>query len=384
MKYLAIVLLSTVLLAACGSTSVEQNHPEDLPGKKSMLKEKRAELKKLSDEIARLEEEIEALQPAGNKSHTLVTTSKPERKDFRHFVEIQGSVQSDDLVSASAEVPGRIIKLTVKEGQRVHRGHLIARLDRKQLDKQIAELEKSLELAKDVYSRQKRLWAQNIGSEMQYLQAKNEKERLEKRLETLLFQLTKLNVAAPISGIIDAVNLKSGELASPGIPIVTILNTKKVNVVANVPENYLRAVRKGEKVLVKFPALNIEKEVRVSRIGSTIDPANRTFEVEVNMVNKSGLLKPNLLAVMVINDLSQRDVIVVPRVLIQQDVEGKNYVFIKKDGAEGSYAKKVFVKTGNSYQGEVIIEEGLTGDEVLINEGARGLAENELIKVAAN
>jgi len=384
MKYLAIVLLSTVLLAACGSTSVEQNHPEDLPGKKSMLKEKRAELKKLSDEIARLEEEIEALQPAGNKSHTLVTTSKPERKDFRHFVEIQGSVQSDDLVSASAEVPGRIIKLTVKEGQRVHRGHLIARLDRKQLDKQIAELEKSLELAKDVYSRQKRLWDQNIGSEMQYLQAKNEKERLEKRLETLLFQLTKLNVAAPISGIIDAVNLKSGELASPGIPIVTILNTKKVNVVANVPENYLRAVRKGEKVLVKFPALNIEKEVRVSRIGSTIDPANRTFEVEVNMVNKSGLLKPNLLAVMVINDLSQRDVIVVPRVLIQQDVEGKNYVFIKKDGAEGSYAKKVFVKTGNSYQGEVIIEEGLTGDEVLINEGARGLAENELIKVAAN
>lgn len=383
MKHLVITLFMSLLLAACGSTSVEQNHPEDLPGKKALLKEKRAEVKALNAEIARLEEEIEDMEPS-NKSHVLVTTTKVQRKDFRHFVEIQGSVKSDDLVTASAEVPGRIIQLTVKEGQRVHRGQLIAKLDGEQLDKQIAELEKSLELAKDVYSRQKRLWDQNIGSEMQYLRAKNEKERLEKSLETLQFQLTKLKVVAPIAGVIDAVNLKSGELASPGLPIVTILNTRNVKVVASVPENYLRAVRKGAKVRVKFPALTLEKEARVSRIGSTINPSNRTFEVEVNMINKNGLLKPNLLAVMVINDLSESDVIVVPMVLIQQDVEGKNYVFIKEEGAEGAFAKKVFVKTGNSYQGEVVIEEGLTGDEVLIDEGARGLSENELIEVTAN
>ncbi len=377
MKYLLYLITLTAILSACGETT----WPEDLEGKKALLTLKKDSLRILEKEIARLESEIEELEPNKEISRELVTTQKVERTDFQHFVEIQGSVQSDDYVSASSETGGRIVDLKFQEGQNVLKGQLVAKLDLEAINKQIAELQTSLNLANDVYDRQKRLWDQNIGSEMQYLQAKNNKERLEKSLETVQFQLSKSEVYAPISGVVEMVNLKAGEMASPGMPIITILNTNKVKVVANVPESHLKAIRRGEMVTLKFPALDAETKARISRIGNTINPTNRTFEAEVELSNAQGLYKPNLLAIMMLNDKTVEDVPTIPLELVQQEVSGRSFVYIKDEGGEGAYAKKVYVSTGDSYDGKIVIEEGLEGGEDLLVDGARVVAENALIKV---
>ena len=383
MKRLLQFLAISIILAACSPTSQsEELIPEDLAGKKSYLKKKKADLQALTQEIALLETQISSLDPRSKVDEgQLVTTILVERKDFRHFVDVQGAVQADNLVDVTSETPGRILRLLVKEGQAVSKGQLVAELDLEQLDKQIAEIEKSLELASTIYERQSRLWSQNIGSEIQYLEAKNGKERLEKSLETLNFQLTKAKVYSPASGLVDQEILQSGEMASPGAPIVQILNTNKLKVVVDVPENYLRSVRQGETVEIEFPALEQKQSARVSLIGRTIDPSNRTFKVEANVRNAGGLLKPNLLAIMLINDHEEKDVVTVPLETVQQEVSGKDYVFITASGDKGKIVEKVYVETGRSYQGEVIISEGLKGGEELILEGARGLVEKELIKV---
>lgn len=383
MKYLIRFFALSVLFGACSSgQNNDLTIPEDLAGKKQLLKEKEEELRALTDFIAQLKSDIGKLDPEAFKvQRKLVTTTTIDRKDFDHFIEIQGAVEADDMVDATSEVAGRIVQLKVKEGQPVRSGQLIAKLDLEQINKQIAELEKSLELANTVFERQSRLWEQNIGSEIQYLEAKNQKERLEKSLETVRFQLTKSEVFAPISGVVENVLLQSGEVAVPGQPIVQILNTSKLKVVASVPENYLRAIRVGDAVTIRFPALNQEQMARVSLIGRTIEPANRTFKVEVNLANNGGLFKPNLLAIMLINDFTKENVVTVPLETVQQEVGGKNYLFIKENSDKGPIAKKVYVKTGESYGGDIIITEGLSGGEELILEGSRGLAENEIVEI---
>ncbi len=381
MKYLIPLFVLVTFLGACSQSPASET-PETLEGKRALLKEKQMELKEVSNQIAQLEKEIAELDPqATAKARRLVTTGTVQRTDFRHFVEIQGSVQADDYVEVTSETAGRILRLTAKEGDYVRAGQLIGELDLEQLRKQIAEVEKSLELAKTVYERQKRLWEQNIGSEIQYLEAKNGKERLEKSLETLRHQLTKSKVYAPASGVVERELLQAGELAMPGAPILQILNPNKLKVVASVPETYLRAVKRGETVKVNFPALGLEQEARVSLIGTSIDPANRTFEVEADIQNQNGLLKPNLLAVMLIKDEEQKDVVSIPQEMVQQEVSGKDFVYIKGEAEDGPVAQKVYVKTGKSYNGNVVIEKGLEGGEELILEGARGLAENEPIKI---
>jgi RND family efflux transporter MFP subunit len=380
MKYLLylITLLALISASSCGS---ENSWPEDIEGKKTLLTAKKDSLRTIEKDIAKLVSEIAKLEPNKKKPRELVTLQKVEKIDFQHFIEIQGSVQSDEYVNASSEVGGRIIDLRVREGQTINKGALVAKLDLEAVQKQIAELEKSMELAVDVYERQKRLWDQNIGSEIQYLQAKNNKERLEKSLETINYQLTKAEVYAPSSGVVEMVNIKAGEMVSPGMPIITILNTYKVKVVANVPETYIKAIGRGEEVTIKFPALDTEKRARVTRIGNIINPANRTFEVEVEIANPKGLYKPNLLAIMMVNDNTYKDVPTVPIEMVQQEVSGRSFVYIKSEGADGSFAKKVYVKTGDNYDGKIVITEGLIGGEEILVDGARVVAENALIKI---
>lgn len=380
MKYLSPILLIALLALAC---QPEAPYPTDLKGRQALLKEKKKELRALEKLIGKLEFEIDSINPDKNKEkpRALVTTQVVERKNFERYIDIQSNVQSDDVVMASSETGGRLLNVNVKEGAYVKRGQLIAKVDMESINKQIDELNKAMELAEDVYDRQKRLWDQNIGSEIQYLQAKNNKERLDKSLETAKFQLTKANVYAPISGVVDMVFLKTGEMASPGGPIVQLLSIGQVKVVANVPEKYLTAVKRGQMVDIKFPSLDREMRARVSLIGSSINPANRTFKVEVNVPNRDGLLKPNLLASMLVSDYKKEDAIVIPLELVQQEVSGRSYVYVKGVGGEGDHAKKVYVETGESYNGEIIITSGLKGKEELIVDGARGLANNELIKI---
>jgi len=384
MKYILPVFL-LLLLGACQPNATQQVDiiPSDLKGKRAFLKEKKSEFRELSRTIDKLETEINELAPPSEKVKKLVATATIDLKDFKRFVEVQSVVESDDVVMVTSEVGGRIILYQVKEGQYVKKGQLLAKVDLEQIDKQEAELSKSLELAVELYERQSRLWKQNIGSEVQYLQAKNNKERIEKTMETMHFQKRKANVYAPISGVIDQEFLKLGDLAGPGMPIVQIINTRKVKVVANVPESYLGKIKKGEKVTIKFPALDQTTTARVSQLGRTINPANRTFEVEVELPNKQGILKPNLLSLMLINDFSTTNSVVIPIDLVQQEVSGKQYVYTVATGENGPIAKKIYIEIGENYEGEVVITNGLTGSETLITKGARNLSDGEFIEIAS-
>lgn len=248
------------------------------------------------------------------------------------------------------------------------------------ISKQMDEIRTSLELANTVYERQKRLWEQQIGSEMQYLQAESNKNRLEKSLKTLESQLSKSKVYAPISGVVEKEFLSAGEIAGPGTPIVEILDTKKVKVKADVSEQYLGSIRKGDKVQLFFPALNTEVASKVTLIGASIDPSNRTFEIEANLNNTKGIYKPNLLAEMEFVDFENDESIVIPLELIQEDVSGRKYVYTAvKDADNRQVAKKAYITLGPSYQGEVLIEEGLSSGDQIVTVGGRSLVEGNYL-----
>jgi len=271
------------------------------------------------------------------------------------------------------------LSVNVSEGQYVKRGQLIATTDMVTLEKQISEIQTSLALAKTVYERQQRLWDQNIGSEMQYLEAKANKERLEKSLETLNSQVSKKYVYAPISGYVDKEFLKQGEMASPGMPIVQILNTSKIKVEAELQESLLGKIKSGEYVDVIFPALEDTVKSRVTMIGRTIDPANRTFKIEVGMDSRRGKLKPNLLAEIMINDYVQKDALTIPINCIQEEVSGKKYVYRAVDVDGKTLAEKTYVQMGESADSDIIITLGLNPGDRVITDGARSLSHNDFI-----
>lgn len=385
MKYWATSILIIGLLTTCSTSTDEDTNaiPTDLEGKLTFLKEKREELKELTALISKVEAQADSLDPnRSTEKGRLVTTTRLEKKAFKRFVEVQGNVEADDVINATSEIAGRLLTMTLKEGDPVIKGQLIATVDLEQLKKQKAELTTALSLAQTVFERQDRLWKQNIGSELQFLEAKNNKERLEKNIETIDFQLTKGNIFAPTTGVVDRVVTHSGEVVAPGAPIVQILNTNKLKVSANVPEYLLKSVKRGEVITVQFPAIDSEQKARISLIGRVIDPSNRTFEVEAQLSKNTPLLKPNLLATVLINDLTYDDVMTVPVEAVLQEVGGKNYVYVQSGGEDKVMAQKRYISTSESYEGEIIVTDGLDSGDVLILEGARDLTDGELIRIA--
>lgn len=378
--YLTVVAL---VVASCGGSS-EETYPQDLEGKKALLKETQAAVQELSKTVAQLESEIKTLEPNNQSNFAVVTTEKIKKTDFAKYTEVQGSIEADDLVTIASETGGRILELYIKEGQSITRGKLVAKLDLEAIEKQKAELQKQLELANDLFERQKRLWEQEIGSEVQYLQAKNGKERLEKALESLDLQLSKSSVYATASGVVEVLNLKAGEIAAPGAPIALLLNTSKVKIVADVPETLIRSIRQGEKVNASIPALDWEKEVAITSIARTIDKNNRTLKIEAEVPNGDGLIKPNLLATMLIKEYTKKDAIVISIDLIQQEIGGKDFVYIVHQEGENKVAKKVYVELGKTYRNNVVIEKGLEGNEELVLKGSKSLVENSPIQIASN
>lgn len=378
----ALLYIMCLISVACQQQAKEEIMPTDLAGKKSYLKDKQQQLKKLEAEIKTVEAEIIELDPSLKKAPTLVTIDTIQKSSFQRYATLQGNIISEDLVNASSEIGGRILDIYVREGQNVRRGQLIAKIDLEVIQKQIAEIETSLDLAKTVYDRQKRLWDQNIGSEIQYLQAKNNKDRLEKSLESIQFQLSKQNVYSPSSGVVEREIRQAGELTSAGGPIIQILNTNKVKVVVDAPESYLGIVKRGDYVDIKIPAIEKEFRGRISLLGRMIDPANRTFKIEVNLNNKSGIYKPNLAAEMLVKDLEIDDVLVVPINLVQQEVSGDKFVYVIDDpNAAELNSRKVYISTGENYEDNVIVKEGIHVGDLLIVKGARQISNKELISI---
>jgi membrane fusion protein, multidrug efflux system len=376
MKYILFASLAGLFWVGCGATSNET--PKDAASAKTLLQSKKTELQKLQTEIADLEKLLGQLDTTTKVAKkVLVGQQVFLNKTFEHFVEIQANVATaEDPAIASSETGGRVVEMLVAEGQSVRKGDLVARVNLESIQKTIDELSKSMELAQDIFERQEKLWKQNIGSEVQYLQSKNQIESLQKTKERLEFELKKANVYAPASGIVEMIMVKNGEVCGPGSPIAQIINSSALKVVAAAPEIYLPSVKKGDAVKVSFPALGKEQTARVSMIGRTINPSNRTFEIEAIIGNEGGLVKPNLLATVFIKDYSKANAIAIPAELIMQDVSGNNFVMINQSGR----AAKRIVTLGKSYMNETEIVSGLDGREIVLTKGARLTVEGDLIE----
>lgn len=371
-----------ILMAGCqnqeaspGETpAIEQM---DLASLKQLLAQKQSEADRLQSEIDTITKRMASLDPSiSTRQAQRVTAMTVTDTIFNQYITAQGLLEADETISVNAETTGRLIKLNIDEGDYVEKGDLVAVLDLEQLNRQMAELETSYQLAEEVFQRQKRLWDQNIGSEIQYLQAKNEKERLEKSMATLEFQQSKGNVYAPLSGVVDMVNILEGELVSAGVPIAVILDVRQFIATADLAENYLGKVRLGDVVTVRFPSLDTETKGKISYIGNTIDKANRTFRIEVK-VRVAKNLKPNMLVEVQVNINTIEDVVIVPINIIQQEINGKEYLMIV-DRSEGKpVAKKTYITKGHTNDSSAVITSGLVpGDEVIrvggrtVNEGS--------------
>ena len=379
MKKISIILVTPLLLFSCKN---------DLKGlkndRKKLLSSHKEYIKKYANELNRLDSLINA-HPENTEAvveikTVPVTVTKVKRKMFEHFFEVHGNVEATENAAIYAEVPGRISEIHVVEGQVVRKGDVLVSIDASQLESGIKELEKGLELASKMYVKQKTLWDQKIGSEVQFLEIKNNKESLEQRLVTMKEQLNMYNVRAPFNGVVDDIVPRIGEAAVPGFPIARVLNLNKVYLEGAVSEKYISSVKAGGFVEVKFPSLGESVKARVSRVGNFINPANRTFQVKVEFNNSKGKYKPNQLAVMKIRDYRAEDAFVIPTRIVQQDRSGQDYVYTY-EGTDVKRIKKLELKLGQSYEGFVQVLSGLDSTTVLIDKGAKSVQSMDAIKI---
>lgn len=300
---------------------------------------------------------------------TPVTVAKLQNKEFNHFIQVSGTVEAIHSAFISPEINGQIKKIFVEEGERVTKGQILAKLNTSIMDNGIEELKTSLELAKTVYKKQKQLWQKEIGSEIQYLQAKNNKESLENKIKTLKAQQEMAILKAPINGIIDEIFQKVGELGIPGMQMMQIVNLDNLYINADIAESHIADIKKGDEVMLSFPAYpGMEMKVPVFRIGNIINPANRTFKVQLKIKNQNEKLKPNLIALILINDFSEELALVVPSMIIKQDING-SYLYVIEKTDNKNIARKKYIKTGMSFNEKTMITGGVEAGELIVTKG---------------
>lgn len=364
------------LLSACGA--------DDLDSKKTKLSELRTEASSISTQISQLEREISQLDPEFGKNDNniiLVTTTNIQPQFFEHKIEVRGTVESRKNVMVSAEIGGRIATIKVIEGQSVKKGEVLLSLDADIIRNNIAELHTSLELAKIVFERQSNLWNQKIGTEIQYLESKNKNESLERKLTTAKSQLAQATVRAPFSGSVDQIPVKVGEMATPGSPLIRIVNPNDMYIKSDVSETYIGKFKKGESVEVHFPSQNKDLISKISSVGQVINRNNRTFDVEIELSEVDFVLKPNQVSVLKMTDYINESAYSVPTKLIQRDNKGTFvYGAMKKDNT--LVAKKIHVETGLSFNSRTEITAGLQGNEIMIVKGFRDVTEGVEVKVS--
>jgi membrane fusion protein (multidrug efflux system) len=372
--YLAGALL--ILTVACGGSD-----------KKSELEKLKLEQATLTEKIQKLEDEIEGSSssksdskstPAisANAKYIVVSFEEVKKQPFIHYLQVQGKIDSDKNVQISSSIGGSVDQVYVVKGQQVQKGTLLAKTDGEQILKGIQEVDKALELANQLYDKQKRLWDQQIGTEVQYLQAKNQKESLESKKSTLQEQYSKTSIRAPFAGVIDEVYIKEGQMLAPGMPAFRLVNTNEVKLVAAVSESYVSKVKVNQEAIVTFPDLN-NKEIksRVKVVGDVIDPTNRTFQVDLDLKQDKNTLKANMISYIKIKDYSNPSVFVVPVNLVQKN-NTKSYVYV----VDGNIAAKRFITLGQYYDNSVEVLDGLKEGDKLITIGYQDLVEGQPIK----
>lgn len=370
-KFLPLVALSFFASACAKEEGVE--------AKKIELQNLKAQLNEINISIKSLETEIATLDPdfaKQNRKSILITTASVRKGRFEHYVEVTGSVLSKKNVSISAETLGRILTIPAVEGMYVEKGAVLATIDSESMQRNMDEVQNSLSLAKTLFDKQARLWDQQIGTEVQYLESKNRVEGLERNLASLKTQLAKTVIRAPFSGTIETVSARLGELVQPGMPMFQFVGVSDLFIEADISESYVGVLNRGDSVDVHFPSINTELKTKVSSVGAIINPNNRTFKVEV-VLPRLANVKPNMITVLKIQDYESMDAVIVPSHLILSDNRG-DYVFTVTDGI----ARKIYVKRGKTFDQETEILEGLQGTETLVDKGFRDVGDNFTVNIA--
>ncbi|MEN8810023.1 MAG: efflux RND transporter periplasmic adaptor subunit [Flavobacteriales bacterium] len=373
-KFIAITVLASSFLVGCGSK--ETNTPlGDLLNKKSEFESKIASLE---DSLNRVEAKILEMDSTKENNYPLVSLDTVSNNSISEDVTFQGSVEADKTIMLGPETQGMVKAINVKEGQYVYAGKTLATLDSEILNKNIKEIEKSLELAEYLLEKQENLKKQGIGAEANFIQAKNQVELLESRLSTLKTQASKSRVVAPFSGYVDEIYTKLGEMASPAMPMMRIVNLDKVKVKAEVSEAYLMDIEVGNKVSMNFPSLNNKViEAKVSSIGKYINPTNRTFPIQIEVSNKDKAIIPNLIAEVTVEKDFTQNAIIIPSQSVLTDSEGSKYVYVYENGIAKMRSVVVLYVKGNKTQ--ISEKSEVKAGQTIITKGASAVSDGQKV-----
>jgi len=386
MKNIYTLIVISLILASCGGgnkksidTIIATNDLQEIRNKKAEII---LEQHKIKEQLKQLDDAIAKLDIV--KKVPLITTFRVEEEVFNHFLELQGSVTTKNLLVLYPQFSGILTNVYVKEGQRVKKGQLLAKIDDGGLSQQLAQLHIQSELSKTTFERQQRLWDQKIGSEMQYLQAKSNYEAQAKAISQLQQQIEKTKVKAPFSGTIDDIITEQGSVVIPGqTQLMRIVNLDNMYIVADIPEKYINNITINKKVKVEFPVLNKTIDSKIRQVGHYINPGNRTFKVEVSIPNKEKNIKPNLTAKLNINDYTNEKALLIPQSIISENASGQQYIYVinnKNDNNE-AVAEKIVIETGLT-QGDVIeVLKGIEHGAEIIQEGARSVNNGQTVKI---
>lgn len=386
MKNIYTLVIGSLLILSCGGNKETTIEDVIASGDLEKIRVRRTEVvakqQELIDAIKKLDSKIATLDIT--KKLSLITAVKIEESEFKHYLELQGNVSTKNLLVLYPEYSGVLSKVYVKEGQKVKKGQILAKIDDAGMSQQVAQLQIQSDLAKTTFERQMRLWEQKIGSEIQYLQAKSSYESQQKAVKQAQSQLAKTIVRAPFSGTIDDIITEQGSVVASGqSQLMRIINLDSMYIETDVPEKYITNVTKDKNVEVEFPVLRKTINAKVRQAGDFINPANRTFKVEIAIPNKDKSIKPNLTAKLKINDYTNKKALLLPQSIISENAEGQQYVYViaEKNNNQEAIAKKVIIETGRT-QGDVIeVLKGISNGDEIISEGARNVKDGQTVKI---
>lgn len=387
MKYIYLTLISALILTSCGGEGKKSVEDIIATNDLEIIRKKKAELdassQEISSQLKQLETKIKELDP--QEKIPLITTFKAKEDVFTHYLELQGSVNTKQNLVIYPEYSGTLSRVYVKEGQKVSKGQTLAKIDDGGLSQQVAQMEIQADLAKTTFERQERLWNQKIGSEIQFLQAKSAYQAQAESVKQLKEQIGKTIVKAPFSGTIDDVITDQGSVVLPGqSPLFRIVNLNDMYIETDVPERYISDVIPGKNVQVEFPILGTSMQAKIRQAGNFINPANRTFKVEVAVPNKNNTIKPNLTAKLKINDYTSDKAILIPQSIISENAEGQQYVYTITDKNDNvAKAKRVIIETGKTQGDFIEVLSGIENGEEIIDEGARSVKNGQEVKILA-
>ncbi|GGI55999.1 efflux RND transporter periplasmic adaptor subunit [Winogradskyella haliclonae] len=388
MKNLYKLIALSLILVACDGDKSQTVEDILATGDVKVIQSKKEELvaqqQELAGKIKQLDDSLKVLSP--DRNIPLITTFVAESKNFNHFLELQGNVETKQNLVLTPEMNGILKQVFVKEGDKVRKGQTLARIDDGGLSQQRAQLQIQADLAKTTFERQKRLWEQKIGSEIQYLNAKSNYEAMQESVNQVNQQLAKTSVRAPFSGVIDDIITEQGSVVGAGqTQLIRIVNLDDMYIKTDIPESYITSIKNGKEVEVMFPILGKTINTKIRQTGTFINPANRTFKVEIAVPNKDRSIKPNLTARLKINDYTNENAILIPQNIISENANGEQYVYIIKDKNEGkAVAEQVIITTGKTQGDFIEVLSGLKANNEIIKEGARSVKNEQTVKIISN